>query len=808
MSSEKRIENALLCYHCGEQCKDDLIKIEDKFFCCNGCKTVFEILNQSRLCNYYEIEKNPGSTISEIKKSKFDFLDDSEVEKKIIDFKNDKLTSATFYIPQMHCSSCIWLLENLERLNSAILFSRVDFLKKKLTLRFNNQLIKLKEVVSLLASIGYEPQLNIDSIENKQQKPDNRKLYYKIGIAAFSFGNIMLLSFPEYLSIDKTDYWFRNIFGYLNLILALPVAIYSASEYYVSAYKSLRKGVINIDFPLSLGILVFFFRSVFEIFITNGSGYLDSLTGLVFFLLIGKLFQQKTYDSLNFERTYKSYFPLGVTIKIDQHEKTIPISNLKIGNRIIIRKNEIIPADCILLNGEGKIDYSFVTGEAEPVNKVSGELIFAGGRQKNGLIELEVIKEVSQSYLTQLWNNDTFIKKSESSFGTISNVISKYFTYAILSIAIGGFAYWVTIDTSISWNVFTAVLIVACPCALALSVPFTFGNAMRIFGRNKFYLKNSQVVEKLAKVDTIVFDKTGTITQTSKAAIKFIGNELTEFQVEMIRSLVRNSTHTLSKKIFDYLETDRHFNVEDFIEITGSGISGKIYGNLVKAGAKEFVISNAAADDKSVDNRTTTVYISINDKLLGHFQIHNHYRKGIEASILKLRNDFELYLLSGDNESEKENLKGIFFSDNSLLFNQSPNDKLRFVQNLRLKNKNVLMIGDGLNDAGALSSAAIGIAVTEDINSFTPSSDAIIAADQLKKIHEFIRFSKTSVRIILFNFAVSIAYNLFGLSFAVQGMLTPLFAAILMPISSITAVLISTLSTNLIAKKRGLLFLS
>ncbi len=805
MPAPQQIQKELICYHCGDHCPDESILIDDKVFCCNGCKTVYELLNQNKLCNYYDFEKSPGITLSDLNLRKFDYLDDPIVQSKLTDFKDESITTITFFIPQMHCSSCIWLLENLSKLNSAILNSRVDFLKKKLSVRFSNTNSSLKNIVVLLASIGYEPQLNIESIEQDKEPSRNKKLYYKIGIAAFCFGNIMLLSFPEYLSIDKSEFFYRQIFAYLNLILALPVFFYSATEYFLSAYKSLKKKVINIDFPISLGIIVIFIRSIYEIFITNGAGYFDSLTGLVFFLLIGKLFQQKTYDSLNFERSYKSYFPLGVTIKIDNIEKTIPVANLRVGNRIIIRKNEIIPADAILFNGEGKVDYSFVTGESVPIKKVSGELIYAGGRQVGGTIELEVIKEVSQSYLTQLWNNDSFIKNSESNFATLSNMISKYFTIGILLIAVAGFAYWFIIDPALSWNVFTSVLIVACPCALALSTPFTFGNTMRIFGRNNFYLKNAQVVEGLSKIDSIVFDKTGTITQTSKSEVEFVGNPMNEFQLEMVRSLVRNSTHPLSKRIFDSINTERHFDVQDFEEHTGSGLSGKIYGNIVKAGSKKFVSTEKIIINDPSGAESTRVYVSINNEYLGYYLIKNHYRTGIEETLKKLSKNFNLFLLSGDNESEKQNLKKIFKSEDALLFNQTPQNKLDFVKSLQSKNKKVLMVGDGLNDAGALSAANIGISVTEDINTFSPACDAILAADQLIKISEFIQFSRTSIKIILFNFAVSIAYNLFGLSIALQGLLTPLLAAILMPLSSITAVVIATLSTNFIAGKRGLL---
>ncbi len=585
MTTESKTKNEIICYHCGDLCKDESIAIEDKYFCCSGCKTVYEILNQGELCTYYNFQENPGISPKNFESKKFDYLDDTTTINKLLDFRDDKISKITFFIPQMHCSSCIWLLENLFKLNPAITSSTVNFVRKELSVKFLHQKISLKDVVVLISSIGYEPQINLDSAEKKIENKSNKSLYYKVGVAGFCFGNIMMFSFPEYFSITTADSLLKSFFNYLNLILSLPVFFYSASDYFISAYKGLRKKIINIDVPLSLGILVLFLRSVYELLILNQAGYFDSLAGLVFFLLIGKILQEKTYDAMNFERDYKAYFPLSVTIKQNEIEKSIPVANLMVGNRILIRQNEIVPADAILMNGDGLIDYSFVSGESHPIHKVSGEMIYAGGRQISGLIELEVIKEVSQSYLTQLWNNDTFNKKTESEFTNFSNTVSKYFTIVILLIAFGASAFWFSVSSSIAINVFTSVLIVACPCALALSTPFTLGNTMRIFGRNKFYLKNAAVVEVMAKINSIVFDKTGTITESGKSDIIYTGKILNPTELKCIKSLVRSSTHPLSKKIFDSIEGSEFFPVTKFKEPTGKGIQGVVYGNIIKIGS-------------------------------------------------------------------------------------------------------------------------------------------------------------------------------------------------------------------------------
>lgn len=799
----KSTTEKIVCYHCGDFCNDTSIAIEEKYFCCSGCKTVYEILNTGELCNYYSLENSPGISPKNFEYKKFDYLDDPVTINKLLEFKDEKISKITFYIPQMHCSSCIWLLENLFKLNSAITNSTVNFVRKELSVKFLHNEVSLKDVVILISSIGYEPQINLDNTEKKMETKSNKKLYYKIGIAGFCFGNIMMFSFPEYFSITVADGLLKSFFGYLNLILSIPVTFYSASDYFVSAYKGLRKKIINIDVPLSLGIFVLFLRSAYELLILNQAGYFDSLAGLVFFLLIGKLLQEKTYDAMNFERDYKAYFPLSVTIKQNEIEKSIPVSNLMVGNRIIIRQNEIIPADSILMNGDGLIDYSFVSGESHPLHKVSGELVYAGGRQKSGLIELEVIKEVSQSYLTQLWNNDTFNKRNESQFTNFSNTVSKYFTVIVILIAVIAGAYWLSVDKLTAINVFTSVLIVACPCALALSTPFTLGNTMRIFGRNRFYLKNSSVVELMAKINSIVFDKTGTITESGKSDVIYSGRILNTIEQKCIKSLVRGSTHPLSKKIFDSIESIEFFPVTKFSELSGKGVEGIVYGHHIKIGSAEFTGYKLRSEEKNIIK--TQVYVCIDSEVAGSFVFSNSYREGISEQIKKLSHKYKIALLSGDNNGEKENLLKIFRDQSQLHFNQSPEDKLIFVKDLQSKNNKVLMIGDGLNDAGALSKSDVGVSVTDDISNFTPACDAIIDSGQLKNFGKFLKFSKTSLYIIYTNFAISFIYNLIGLSFAIEGKLSPLIAAVLMPLSSISVVLVATLSTNFIGKRRGLL---
>lgn len=785
------------CFHCGLQIvKKDEIVFDEKSFCCNGCKTVYEIFSMNGLTDYYTFENAPGATPQDTK-GKYDFLDNEAIVNRLLDFKEDATHIVSLYIPHIHCSSCIWILENLNRLCRGVSSSQVNFHEKKCRIIFNPETISLKNIVQLLCVIGYEPYISLENYDSQKKKVD-RDLIYKLGVAFFCFGNIMLLSFPEYFEVE--EYWldnYRGFFRWLIFALSLPSFFYSASSYYVSAFKSIRAGILNIDIPIALGLVVMFVRSTVDIIFGFGQGFFDSLAGLVFFMLLGKLFQQKTYNFLSFERDFKSYFPIAVTkITADGSEVSVPVYDVVAGDRLLIRNQELIPVDGILMSAATSIDYSFVTGEAEPIAKQSGDKLFAGGRQLGPVVEVEVVSSVSQSYLIQLWSNEVFTKKDARTYKTLTDTISRYFTPVLLLIAVVSFSVWMFIDTTTAFNVFTAVLIVACPCALALSAPFTVGNVLRIMGKRKLYLKNATVIEQMAKVDTIVFDKTGTITTNKKSTIVYEGEHIDEKEMTFIKTVLRGSNHPLSRRLYDHLPSAHLLPLYDFEEITGKGIQGIVDGFQLKIGSASFV---GNTPDASLQ---TAVHVAINRNYLGKFIFDNQYRDGLEKLFFDLGKDYDLRLLSGDNEGELAALQALLPHRTELVFNQKPEQKLEYIDRLQQQGKNVMMIGDGLNDAGALAQSNVGISISENVNVFSPACDGILDASQFSKIGWFLRLSKNTIKTIKMSFTLSLLYNVVGLSFAVTGKLMPLTAAIIMPLSTITIVSFVTLMSNYYAKKK------
>ncbi|MFT6868253.1 MAG: Cu+-exporting ATPase, partial [Cyclobacteriaceae bacterium] len=404
--------------------------------------------------------------------------------------------------------------------------------------------------------------------------------------------------------------------------------------------------------------------------------------------------------------------------------------------------------------------------------------VFAGGRQIGGQLTIKLEKAVRNSELTQLWNLEDSSAKSVNQYDNLIDHVSKYFTIVVLILAVGTGIYWNFADPSKMWNAIAAVLIVACPCALALALPFGLGHGMRILGDRGLYLKNAQVIEQLSKIKTIVFDKTGTLTRNDPMSIEFVGLRLNDMEQSLIKTVCANSAHPLSKLIASYFkENIEKLPISFFDEQIGKGLLAELNGVSIKIGSAEWI-----GKEEAGKLHETRVYVSVNNQYRGYFSILASYRKGIFERLQELKKFAKLHLLSGDNAMEEQHLSSYF---DQLHFNQKPKDKLEYVNHVDGK---VLMIGDGLNDSGALKVAAVGFSVCEDIHQFSPACDALLQADAMSEIPKILRFSKSVMRAIIAALILSFAYNIVGLTFAITGNLTPVISAILMPVSSITVV--------------------
>lgn len=803
------ISNA--CVHCGESC-NGTIHDNGRVFCCDGCKQVYLILQETDACNPLMMKNLDGlQPKGKFKSDKWDFLDEPTIARQLVSFSDPKQVHIQVTIPNIHCSSCIWLIEHLGQINKGVMKASVDFEKKEALIVYDPSMLKLSNIAAFLDYIGYPPSFSHASTNKENPSPSNRQTLVRIGVAGFCFSNIMMLSFPDYLATEGIDETLLSeTFSHISLLLSVPVLFYAAAPFFVQAWKGLRQRFLNIDAPIALAILITFTRSIYEILGNTGTGYLDSMSGIVFFMLLGRWFQERTQRSISFNRDYRSYFPMGALVLNNGIKKYKSIEKIVKGDLLLIRNQELIPADAIVQQGIANIDYSFVTGEKDPVTIHAGEMIFAGGKQLGTAIEIEVTKPVAASHLTRLWNNDAFhnTKNKEASF---IHPWSNYFSIALFSIAIISGIYWQATNPANTWKAITSILIVACPCSLLLSATFTFGNLMRIFGKRGFFLKNANVIERIAEADVVVFDKTGTLTGSSTGAtdrpnIQYEGKLISFMEATMIKSVVMQSNHPLSRSLSewnDWSDIPEETLLTAFEEIPGQGIAAVYNGQQIRLGKAGFACQNRWFSEAIADEGST-IHLSINGLYKGKFRIAKDYRKGVFDMMRSLMHaGKQVHIISGDNAHEEQFLQKKLGHAATMLFNQSPEDKLQYIKSLQEKGKKLIMVGDGLNDAGALQQSHAGIAVTDNSNYFTPACDAILEGKNMQQLHQLIRITSAGKKIVAASFALSIAYNAAGMYFATQALLSPMIAAILMPASTISIIMLTYLSTRIACKQIG-----
>lgn len=782
------------CYHCGDLNDSVPVIVDGHEFCCQGCSMVYNLLKENNLCNYYALQDRPGQTIKVHQLgNRFAWLDDREITEKIVTFREEEYAQFTFHLPSMHCSSCIWLLENFGKINPGVKRSRVDFTRKELLLGIDTTLTGIRQVVESLTLLGYEPELNFSKLHPSSLKKKSRLRIFRIGVAGFAFGNIMLLSFPSYLAGDS-HVEFNTVFAWLNLVLALPVFFFSGWEFTGSAIRSLRHKTINTDVPLAIGITAVFARSVYEVVTGSSAGYFDSMTGLVFFMLIGRNFQEKSFNWLSFDRDENSYLPVAITLLEGRNQKPVAIDRLKVNDRILIKNQEIIPVDIQLLSDKAEVDYSFLTGESWPVSCYQGDTVYAGARIVGNPAEAIVKNEVKSGYINQLWNQSPAGKNLTSRFSKFNLLLSKWFILITLMVAVTGYLLWFQQDTVRALNAFTSVLVIACACALALSAPFTLGNILRILGKNGIYLKNTLVIEKLADIQTVVFDKTGTLTSNEKQHISWNGDSLTPAELSAVKSAATASNHPLSALIARSINSPSKI-ILSISEIPGTGIEASVENFTIRIGKPEFCYNEQSAGK---------VAVAINGKFKGSFNVTNTWRDGMDELMQRLKlQKKNLAVLSGDNDKERSALEKLTGQTNNLHFRQSPEDKFEYIKSLQSGTSGVLMAGDGLNDAKALLQSDVGIAVTADVNNFSPACDGIIDGHQLLNLDKILAYAKSGIRIIKVSYMIALFYNILGLLYAVSGNLSPMIAAILMPVSTSSLVIFSVLCSSIQGRRLG-----
>lgn len=770
------------CKHCNDPIIGKAIEEDSNLFCCNGCSSVYKILHdenfQSIVCDL-DIDSQKSNV------HYFDELENPELESKYIKFRDKNQTLIEFHIPGIHCSSCVWLFEKLPEIDPRIIHCSVSFESRTVLIKFYHEGYTSLDLANFLRKMGYPPDLKIQG--DKKYK-SNRKSIIKLGIAGFCFGNIMLFSFPDYLSMSDIPTEFLQYFGVISAVLSLPLLFYSGWEYFEKAALSFKMKKIDINIPIALGMATIFIFSNYLVFWKNESAYFDSLSGLIFFLLLGQFFQNKLFESFRRERDVEDFFPLAVLKKENNEWKASPIKALSEGDKIKIRNNEIIPCDSALIKGQAKIDNSFITGESILQSAKINDFIYAGGRQSGSAIELEVKNSFDQATWTKIWEEDDKQVEHE----TIIDKLAGAFTITVIVIALSAGLFWSMDSIEKAIRVFSTVLIIACPCALALSQPITFGHLLRKLGKKGIYLKNPNSIPVFTEIKNIVFDKTGTLTINKESISPDVISKIPSELISPFFSLANQSAHPYSLLLSKSLKSKevQTLSLNELSEEKGKGLRAYYNEDRFLIGSNDWMIEN----DVKIDQNKPGLYLAFNEELICRIPVSQILRPKTKSLLKKLNEKFSLHIISGDTQENTDHFKSEIDFIEEVYHNQKPTDKVKYIENL---DGITLMIGDGLNDAGALLKADLGLAINDSEHSYFPKSNGLIIGNALSELGNTMSLAKWSQRVVIICVVFSLLYNLVGLYYAVSLQLNSLVAAILMPLSSITILLLSSILMKL-----------
>jgi Cu+-exporting ATPase len=779
----------IVCFHCGNPCTEVIAEVDGHQFCCHGCLGVYELLRTHDACTYYDFVEGASRPQQKPQSDRYVGFDVAQNEQHVP--AGSSRATIEFRIPEMHCAGCVWLLERLHRFDQGVCSSRVNLVQKTVTVVYDASITRPSSLARLLDSLGYAPNIEVQTSDSQRSDTDSRTLYVRLGIAGFAAGNVMMVGLAHYVAGPQgLDPTVDAVLRVIEVGLSIPVLTFCASPWFRSAWGSLRRGVVNLDVPVAVGIFVLFTRSIVDILLGRSEGFLDSFTGLVFFLLIGRLFQQRAIAAIDFERSMQSFFPLSATRIDRENQEFVRIDDLAQGDTVLVRNGEVVPADAVLLHSVGVVDYSYLTGESEPIECSPGTMIYAGGRVMGRSLKLAVVKPSKNSYMASLWSRRD-IHMDRTTFDRSRERFGLAFTVTTFIIAGTAALAWLP-DMEMAITAFTSVLIIACPCALTLAMPITYSTALGLLATKGIFLKNTSTLSELQEVTKIFFDKTGTLARPRHA--EFNGIPIRSSLLKAFGALAQQSTHPLSRAIGEEMPaTDCVVtNVE---EIPGVGVSCRYGDDTLSLTAQ---IDDGSHEMFPRESETAMHTVArVNGRIIGQFTMQQKLRTGVDRMILNLRmRGIQLGVLTGDSTGGHRILEPMFDS-NEIHCGVRPDGKVQLIQAAIGNGEHVMMVGDGLNDIAAMSAANVSIAVSSGVNRIVPACDVMVDERQVPFLDRLMLYALQQRRVVQVALWFTMLYNALGVYLAVQGMLTPVVTAIMMPLSSLAVIGMSVVGSRL-----------
>ena len=799
------------CNHCHLEFSDDvMIKEGNLRFCCKGCQGVFHLLKDDGLDSFYEKLGNktiaPPLKLDSDDISKFDsqnFLDN------YVSTSKDGFNQIDLIIEGIHCAACVWLNEKILYDTKGIIEANINFTTNKARIIWDEDTLKLSEIILRIRSIGYNAYAYDSSIADIQATKAKRDYFIRMMIAVIASMNIMMIGVAKYTGFfTGMSAEVKNMIHIGEFILSTPVLFYSGWIFFKGAYFGLKNRVLNMDFLVASGATLTYIYSLFILFGAKGESYFDSVAMIITFVLVGKYLEvigkKSAVDTLD---KIKSSLPLEATVITGNSKKVVALNSINIDDIVELNIGEKVPVDGIILNGEGSFDESSLTGESLPVFKKAGDFVYSGTINANSVIQYKVTKDFKNSTFSSIVTLLEDSLNSKPQIQNKANEVSKGFTVSILTLSLLTFIVWYFFGIDLGFDyegtnhfeksfiVAISVIVIACPCALALATPIASLIGISELAKKGLLFKEAKFIESLALANCVVFDKTGTLTKGQLSVVKMRILDDNPHKLNLLYSLISSSHHPISKSIKKYLDEKYNFEIkkiENIQNIEAKGLKAK-YTNI---DGKEFELLGGNIDllkENDIHYKfesTNSVYLfSINKKVIATFELEDELKDNSIELIEYLKNkNIEVVMLTGDNEQVASKVATKLNIIN-YLSHQSPTSKAQYIKTLKEQGKVVIMVGDGVNDSVALSNSDVAIAMGNSADISLAVSDIVLLNSSLSSLKEAFVISNRTYKFIKQNLAISLVYNMITIPFAMFGYVMPLVAALSMSLSSLIVVL-------------------
>lgn len=760
------------CKHCGESF------VGDEDFCCLGCSTAYKIINKLGFNNYYKLRQLDPKE----RKIKPELEEEIAITKFIKNEENN-IFSISLMVQGLHCAACVWLIENILKKQKNVLTTRINLSKKTLFLRWKGDVSDGENLTHLINQLGYKLLPFDQKIINNAEKKYSDSILRALAVAGFGAGNVMLISLSLWFSdMSQMGENMRNLLYFFSALIALPVIVFSSRPFFISAYNSVKRGYPNMDLAISIAISLISIVSLIQTFEGANHIYFDSAVMLIFFLLIGRYLDLKARKKAF--RIATEFTLLAASFGRVEHNnkvKIIPSQDLKEGMILLVATGEKIAADGVVIDGESEIDTALITGETMPKKVTKGCEVYAGTINMGPALQVKITKTANNSLLSKIIALSQKVENNKNYYVRLSDKLAKFYIPIVHILALATFALWYKLGWQVALTNATAVLIITCPCALALAIPIVQTIAISNFIKNGVLVKSGDALEKLPKIDVIVFDKTGSLTigAPKLVDVKLLNqSDITNYH-QLAASLAKNSKHPISKAILE--SYDGNLTNLTITEKAGLGIEANYNNQILRLGRKDFCnIKSEFVDDSDY----LKSFAKFGDLEMVFF-FEDATKTDAKTTIKNLQKiGKEIILLSGDSKKAVTKTAQELAISN-FHFEKTPIAKVEFLKKLKAKSKSFIMVGDGLNDAPALALSDVSISFCKASDISQNIADIVIQGQKLQPINNLIKSSNKSISLMKQNLAIALIYNLIAIPYAISGNVVPLVAALAMSSSSL-----------------------